>query len=562
MNPSPLFRPQILDIPAGYRWRNFAADLRAGALVAAFALPLCLAFGAAAGLGPAAGVLTSIAAGAVAALLGGSRVQVTGPTAAFIVVAAGIVGAHGVGGLVVATFLAGVLMVAFGFLRLGSILRFLPQPILLGFTAGIAVTLGVYELKDLLGLTVADLATDVPGRLVGLLSTPELVNWWALGLGLGVTVLVRAGERWFPKVPWTLVALVVGTGTALVFVMPVPTVASAIGPQSLLIKTFDLSALGWSSLLQILPSAFTLAFLGSVESLLSASVADGLGADRHRPNTELIGQGAANLLSGLLGGLPATGAAGRTQVNVRSGARSPLAAVTHSVVLLLLWFLLGPWAGAIPLAVLAGLVLSVALTMVNLREFRLTLKTTQSDALALVTTFAVTVLFDLAFAVISGLLVAFFFFVRDMAQSSNTVEVGHRGSGASDRLSGDLPPATHVLDLNGAFFFGAAGKFDEAIRPLFKRAQTIILRLDDVNLLDSTGTRVLHRLLADAKAARVRVVMCEVQPPVLSVMEQAELIQALGTSNLFASFEGALRDVRNHQPLVFSLAIDSCLDPL
>jgi len=313
-----------------------------------------------------------------------------------------------------------------------------------------------------------------------------------------------------------------------------------------------------------LPSAFTLAFLGAVESLLSASVADGLVSGRHRPNTELIGQGVANAVSGLLGGLPATGAVGRTNASIRSGGRSPVAAMVHSLVLLGVWAGLGFLAASVPLAVLAGLVVSVALTMVDFSEFRQIFKTTQADALALVTTFLITVAFDLAFAVITGLLVAFFFFVRDMAQSSHTVELGSRGTSAADRaVAADLPPGTHVLDLNGAFFFGAAGKFDEAIRPLLKRAQTVILRMDDVNLLDASGTRVLHRLLADARLARVRVVMSEVQPSVLQVMEHADLIQALGTSNLFASFEGALRNVRNNQPLIFSIRTeDGCLDPL
>lgn len=557
------FSPPSFEMFTGLTGRSLVRDLRAGLVVAAFSLPLCLAFGTAAGLGPAAGLLTSVVAGFLAALLGGSRVQVTGPTAAFLVVSAGILAVHGAAGLVIATFFAGLLLVGFGFLRLGPVLRFLPQPILIGFTAGIAVTLVVFELRDLLGLTVVGLPAELVGRLAGLAGVVGLANPWALGLGLVTALGITAGERWAPKVPWSLVALVLGTLASYFLVLPVPTLASAVGPLVLSVEPLDFSGITWNSLVQILPSAFTLAFLGAVESLVSASVADGLVADRHRPNTELIGQGVANAASALLGGLPATGAVGRTNVNVRSGGRTPLAALTHSLVLLAVWAGLGVLAGPVPLAVLAGIVIAVALRMVDYREFRLTLKATQADALALATTFAITVLFDLVFAVISGLLVAFFFFVRDMAQSSHTVELGARGSTADRSLAADLPPGTRVLDLNGAFFFGAAGKFDEAIRPLFNRARTIILRMDDVNLLDASGTRVLHRLFADAKAARVRVVMSEVQPSVLRVMEQSELIQALGTANLFASYEGALRDVRNNQPLVFSIRPEEgCLDPL
>lgn len=564
MSSEKTFAPKLLELLPDLTLRSVALDLRAGLVVAAFALPLCLAFGTATGLGPGAGLLTSVAAGFVAALLGGSRVQVTGPTAIFIVVVAGVVATHGIAGLVVATFLAGLLLMAFGFLRLGPVLRFLPQPILVGFTAGIAVTLVVFELKDLLGLTAVGLPVDLVGRLGALAGQLNLVNPWALLLGTVTVAGVLLGERWAPKVPWTLVALVVGSAAVALLSLPVPTLASAVGPLSLGIQPMDFSGITYQSVVQILPSAFTLAFLGAVESLLSASVADGLVSGRHRPNTELIGQGAANAVSGLLGGLPATGAVGRTGASIRSGGRSPLAAASHSVVLLIVWAGLGFLAGSVPVAVLAGLVLSVALGMVDFSEFRQILKTTQADGLALATTFLITVAFDLAFAVITGLLVAFFFFVRDMAQSSHTVELGSRGTSAADRaVAADLPPGTHVLDLNGAFFFGAAGKFEESIRPLLKRARTVILRMDDVNLLDATGTRVLHRLLADARAARVRVVLSEVQPPVLQVMEHADLIQDLGTANLFASFEGALRNVRNNQPLVFSIGIeDGCFDPI
>jgi len=549
------FQPKILELLAGYRGRAFVKDLWAGLVVACFALPPCLAFGAATGLGPGAGLLTSVVAGFVAALLGGSRVQVTGPTAAFIVVVTGIVATQGIPGLVVATFLAGLILVAFGVLRLGPVLRFLPQPIIVGFTAGIAVTLVISQLKDLLGLSAPQLP-EIFAKLAGLAALGSQINLWALGMGLAAAAVIAIGDRWLPRVPWGLVAFAAaGLATALLS-LPVPTLGQAFGPLTLAVHPIDFSGVTYQKVIQLLPSAFTLAFLGAVESLLSASVADGLVADRHRPNTELIGQGVANAVTAWFGGLPGTGAVGRTNVNVRSGGRSPVAAVVHSAVLLGLWAGLGFLTSSIPLAVLAGMIVVVAVRMVDFREFRLILKTKTSDAVALGTTFAVTIAVDLAFAVISGLLMAFFFFVRDMAQSSHTV--------SSDRaLASDLPPGTHVLDLNGAFFFGAAGKFDEAIRPLLNRARTVILRMDDVNLLDATGTRVLHRLIADAQAKRVRVVMSEVQPSVLRVMDQSELIRALGTANLFASFEGALRDVRNNQPLVFASSVEQgCFDPL
>ncbi len=532
MPSEPLFVPKILELLSGYRWGSFFRDLKAGLVVAAYALPLCLAFGFATGLGPGAGLLTSVVAGFVAALFGGSRVQITGPTAAFVVVCAGIVSTQGIVGLVIATFLAGLMLIVFGVFQLGPVLRLLPQPILVGFTAGIAVTLVLAQ------------------------APVVLLDPWTIVLALVVVAGALAGDRWFPRIPWALVLLVLGTLAVALSGVTLPTLGSVFGPLTLSIQPLDFSNITYKMVVQLLPSAFTLAFLGAVESLLSASVADGLVGDRHSSGTELIGQGLANALSGVFGGLPATGAMGRTTVNVRSGGRSPVAALVHSAALLAVWAGLGFLAAWVPVALLAGLVISVAFHMVDFRELRLILKTTQADALALITTFAVTIAIDLAFAVIAGLLVAFFFFVRGMAETSHTL--------SSDRsLAAELPSGVHVLDLNGAFFFGAAGKFEEAIRPLFNRARAVILRMDDVSLLDASGTRVLHRLVADARAAKVRVVICEVQPPVLQVMEHAELIQSLGTANLFASFEAALRNVRNTQPLVYGIRVEEgCFDPL
>lgn len=527
MNDSP-FRPKLLDLPAKYFPRGLGVDAGAGLMVALFALPLCLAFGTASGLGPWAGLVTSVAAGC-AALLGGSRVQITGPTAAFIVVVGGVVSAHGIVGLAIATVLAGILLILFALFRLGPVFRMLPQPILVGFTAGIAVTLVVSQIKVLWG------------------PEWEPTSIWVLAVGLIAAVAVGAGDRWLPRVPWGLLAVVAGA-LATTMGLPVPTLGTAFAAEPLL-RPLDFSGINYQTILQLFPSAFTLAFLGAVESLLSASVADGLVGDRHRPNAELVGLGVANAVAAFMGGLPATGATGRTNVNVRSGGRTPVAAIVHSVVLVGLWAGLGWAVAAVPVAVLAGIVVSVALTMVDFREFRLILKTTQADAMALITTFLVTIAVDLAFAVIAGLLVAFFFFVRGMAQSSRTVSSDHS-------TESNLPPGVHVLDLDGAFFFGAAAKFDEAIRPLLVRAQTVILRMDDVSLLDATGTRVLHRIFADARRDKVRVVMCEVQPPVLRVMDQAELIGELGTSNLFASFEGALKNIRSQQPLVFGAKLE------
>jgi SulP family sulfate permease len=444
-------------------------DLFSGLVVASFALPLCLAFGAATGLGPAAGLLTSVAAGFVAALLGGSRVQVTGPSAVFIVVVTGIVAVHGIAGLALATLLAGVLLAGFGALRLAPVFRRLPEPILVGFTAGIAVTLVVSQLKDLLGLTAPRLPVELFSNLAALAGLVSGTNLAALGLGTLTFVGVLSAERLLPKVPWALVAVVAGAAAVSGAHVSVPTLGGAFGPLTLAFHPFDFSSLTYRGVVDLLPSAFTLAFLGAVESLLSAGVADGLIPARHSPRRELIGQGAANAVSALLGGLPANGDVGRTVANLRSGGRSRLAAVVHSVVLCLVWAFLGFLASSVPLAVLAGLVISAAVRLVDFREFRLILKTTRADAMALVTTLVLTVAADLAFAVISGLLVALLFFARGVADRAKTVP-------STRPELAQLPPGVHVVDLNGAFFFGASAQFDEAIRPLLDRANTVLLR--------------------------------------------------------------------------------------
>jgi SulP family sulfate permease len=531
-------------------------DILAGLVVAAFALPLCLAFGAATGLGPGAGLITSIAAGAVAALLGGSRVQITGPTAIFIVVVTGIVSTHGLAGLTVAILLAGVLLVAFGALKLAPAVRQLPEPILVGFTAGIAVVLVVSQVKDLLGLSAPHLPVEIFARIAALGGLAGTTNLAALGLGLATVAVLLVTERWLPRVPWALVIVAAGAVGSAWGLWSVPTLGSAFGNLTPSLRLFDVSGITFLTIVDLLPAAFTLAFLGAVESLLSAGVADGLVSSRHSPHRELVGQGLGNAVSALVGGLPATGALGRTTVNIRTGGRSRGAALVHCLVLGLVWFFLGSLAVFVPLAVLAGIVVSVALTMIDLGEIRLILKTTRADAWALVITFSVTVAVDLAVAVISGLLVVLLFFVRGMAEKVNIVST-------SRTTATDLPPGTYVVDFDGAFFFGAAAKFDQALRPVLQQAQTVLLRMDDVPLLDASGTRVLSRLFADARSGHVRVVMSGIQPSVLRVMEQAELIQALGTSNLFASFEGALRDIRLRQPLVFGSNVGAgCHDPM
>lgn len=565
MSQEKLFQPQLFRCLKNYDAQKFSRDLFSGLILACVAIPLSLAFAIASGVSPAQGLLTAVIGGFVISLLGGSRVQIGGPTAAFIIIIFGIVAKWGVSGLIIATFMAGVILILFGIFRFGTAVRYIPQPIIIGFTAGIAVVIILGQAKDILGLSIDRLPLDFVSRTAAIVAGLPGFNPWSLLIGAVSFLLIALVSRWWPRLPGAFLVLVLVTWAAQAMKLPVATVASTFGTVGLSITPLDLGGITYQTFVDLLPAAFSIAFLGALESLLSASVADGMVGDRHNSTTELIAQGAANIASSFFGGIPAAGAVARTTINVQNGGRTPVAGIVQALVLFLLMLFFGSFTGLVPMAALAGLLLHVAYKMGEWKEFRLAFRTTRADALALMTTFLVTIFVDLVYAIISGLMVAAFLFIRNVAQTAGTVELKSRDQAESDevRIDADLPPATFVLDLNGAFFFGAASKFEAGIRPLLPRAQTLILRMREVTLLDATGTRILARILKDAQAKRVRVMVTEVQPPILQVLEHADLIHQIGVSNIFASFDGALRELRSSQPLVFSTRDeDATKDPI
>jgi SulP family sulfate permease len=414
-----MFRPKLFDTLKNYNKQQFIADLVAGAIVGIVALPLAIAFAIASGVSPEKGLYTAIIAGFIISFLGGSRVQIGGPTGAFIVIVYGIVQQYGINGLIIATFIAGVILVFLGLARLGSIIKFIPHPLIVGFTSGIAVIIFSSQLKDFFDLKMGPVPADFIDKWLSYGQHFMSVNWYALVIGL-LTVLIII---YFPKItrriPGSLVALVLATLAVKLFHIPVDTIGSRFGkiPSSFPSPVFP--HLNWIILKNLIRPAFTIAILGGIESLLSATVADGMIGGNHRSNMELVAQGAANIGSAIFGGIPATGAIARTATNVKSGGRTPVAGIVHAITLLIIMFIAGSWASLIPMSCLAGILVVVAYNMSEYQTFIHIAKGGRSDATVLVTTFLLTVFVDLTFALEAGMVMAVFFFMRKMIQISS-----------------------------------------------------------------------------------------------------------------------------------------------
>ena len=555
-----LFQPYSATLAKELRPQSLRRDVLAGVRVAMVSLPLALALGMASGLTPAQGLMGAVVGSFFLALLGGSRVQIAGPSGILAVLSYGIVTQYGLGGLVLALFLAGLLLLAIGVFRLGGLVRYIPQPIVLGLTAGIALTLFLGQTGNLLGLAVPRLGADFVtqfGELAAALGTIQPASVVVGGITL---LLLLIFLKLLPG--WPVAVLVLGLAAFGVsfFNFHVVTLGDIYGKAFFVLPAWNLQTITYPAFVALLPPAFTIALLAAMESYQSATVSDALTGGRYRPDTDAIAQGSANLVLAVLGGTPVAGSVERSVANVRFGARSPVAGLTHAGTLLFILLFLLPWSSYLPVASLAAVVVVLGIRMTSWKDLPQTMKTTRSDAVALAVTLLVTVFVNQVFAILSGLIVSSFFFMRSIAHSSS-VQIS--SGGASDPLAEPLPPGTTIVDLTGAFFFGAATKFEQTFRDLLPQTQTLILRMRDLTLLDASGTRVLERLLADARAKRVRVAVTEANPDLLRVLEHAELIQALGPGNLYASLDGVLKDLRSTQPLVFSIhPDDATLDPI
>jgi SulP family sulfate permease len=534
----------------GLTLRDVARDTLAGVIVGIVALPLAIAFGIASGVSPAQGLATAIVAGFLISALGGSRVQIGGPTGAFVVIVYGVVQRHGVDGLALATLIAGVLLLVMGFARLGTVIQFVPFPVTVGFTAGIALIIATSQLRDVFGLDLEKLPPSFVDQVAAYWAHKGEVSLTALAIALGTTVLVALWPRILPRVPGSLVAILLTTAAVQLLDLRVETIEDRFGAVPSSLPLPSIPSFDWSDVRAVFPDAVSIALLGAIESLLSAVVADGMAGTRHRSNMELVAQGVANLASPLFGGIPATGAIARTATNVKSGAKTPIAGMVHALTLLAILYLFGDLAGMIPLATLGGVLLVVAWNMSELHVVRSLLKAPRSDVLVMLTTFALTIAIDLTVAIQVGMVLAAFLFMRRMAEISEAGLV-RRMAGEEERVDDadalalrDMPPGVEVFELYGTLFFGAVAKFKDAVRQMERRPRVMILRMRDVVVVDASGLRALEDLLGQTKRDGTVLLLSGVHAQPLVAIERSGLLTRIGEENTLPDLPSALARAR------------------
>jgi SulP family sulfate permease len=543
------FRPRLVDCLRGYSRRDFSADLVAGLTVGFVALPLAMAFGIASGVDPKAGLYTAIVAGLIISLLGGSRVQVGGPTGAFVAIVYGIIAQHGVNNLVVCTIMAGVILLIMGVARMGAMVKYIPYPVTMGFTAGIAVLILSTQVRDFFGF---NLETVPPGFV------EKLEVFWGVWRSVHVPTVVLAASslglilfwpaRWGRVVPGTLVALVVGSVAVVLLGLDqrwgVETIGSRFGGIPSAMPSPGLPDLSFAAMRELVRPATTIALLAAIESLLCAVVADGMIEDRHDSNQELMAQGLANIGAALFGGIPATGAIARTATNVRSGARTPVAGVIHSLTLMGLVLLAAPLASRVPLATLSGVLVATGLRMGEWHQFVRLRRWPRSDAVVFLTAFSLTVLVDLTVAVEVGLVLASFLFIKRIAETTQVSAVDERTEteGAHQSLVGKrVPEGVMVYRIFGAFFFGAADKLETALNRAQQEPRVLVLRMRKVLAMDATGLNALEDLHGKLRAKGRHLVLSGPHTQPLLVMDRAGFLDRLGRDNVCADIELALK---------------------
>lgn len=550
------FRPKLFDCLKNYSKRTFASDLMAGIIVGIVALPLAIAFGIASGVSPEKGIVTAILAGLVVSLLGGSRVQIGGPTGAFIVIIYGIIQQYGEAGLIVATLMAGVLLVLMGVFRLGAVIKFIPYPVVVGFTSGIAVTIFTTQIADVFGLDFG--GEKVPGDFVGkwLLYFRHFgtVDWWNAAVSVLSVLIIALSPKFSKKIPGSLIAIVVVT-VGVYFLKRYGGIEGidTIGDRFTIRSSLPGAAvpeLNWEAIKNLFPVAVTIAVLGAIESLLSATVADGVTGDRHDSNTELIAQGAANLVTPLFGGIPATGAIARTMTNINNGGRTPVAGIVHAVVLLLILLFLMPLAQYIPMACLAGVLIVVSYNMSGWRTFRALLSNPRADVTVLLLTFSLTVLFDLTVAIEVGLLIACVLFMKRVMETTeisvirDEIDPGFGLDVAVHEEHLTVPRGVEVYEINGPYFFGIATKFEELMAQLGDRPKVRVIRMRKVPFIDSTGIHNLTNLCVMSRREKIEVVLSGVNDTVHAALQRSGFYELLGPDNICPNINAALERAR------------------
>ncbi|MEO6682041.1 MAG: sulfate permease [Ginsengibacter sp.] len=541
-----MFRPKIFDTFKTYNRKQFSKDVMAGVIVGIVALPLAIAFAIASGVSPEKGLITAVVAGFIISAIGGSRVQIGGPTGAFIVIVYGIVQTHGVNGLIIATLMAGVMLIIMGIARLGAVIKYIPHSLIIGFTSGIAVIIFSSQIKDFFGLQMGDVPADF------------LEKWRAYILNLGningysviIAVFTMAVILWWPritqKIPGSLVTILLTTVAVQIFHIPVETIGSRFGDISSSIPSPVIPYLNWSIIQSLMLPAFTIAMLCAIESLLSAVVADGMIGGNHKSNMELVAQGTANIFSALFGGIPATGAIARTATNVKNGCRTPVAGIVHTITLLLILLFVGKWASYIPLANLAGILVIIAYNMSEWRNFKSILKGPKGDIAVMLITFLLTVLIDLTVAIQIGMVLAVFLFMRKMILASDVnvfaTEIADSEFGY-DLVDGkyQLPKDVEVFEIVGPLFFGSAYKFKDAMRYIKKHPKVLIIRMRHVPIIDATGIQTLREVYEASRTKQTKIILSEVNSAQVNLeLEKSGLQLSVGQDNILKTLEAAL----------------------
>ena len=542
-------KPQLLTSLKTYNRQTLTADIMAGIIVGIVALPLAIAFGIASGVTPEKGIITAIISGFIISLLGGSKVQIGGPTGAFIVIIYGIIQKYGIEGLMIATVMAGVFLLLFGLLKLGTIIKYIPYPIVVGFTSGIAVTIFTTQIKDLFGLTIESVPSDFIEKWGCYISHFSTADLWCSIVGILSVVIIVLTPKVSKKIPGSLVAIIVMTIAALILknyfgVTTIETIGDRFSVSSA-IPDAHMPAMTWDTIKSLVAPALTIAVLGAIESLLSATVADGVIGAHHNSNTELVAQGLANIASPIFGGIPATGAIARTMTNINNGGKTPVSGIVHAIVLLLIFLFFMPLAKYIPMACLAGVLVIVSYGMSGWRSFLALMKNPKSDVTVLLITFFLTIIFDLTVAIEVGLIIACLLFMKRVSEITDVKAVTDEINEESDMIKDNaehltIPEGVEVYEINGPYFFGAGNKFEEVMAAFGDRPKVRIIRMRKVPFVDSTGIHNLTNLCEMSHNEGIEVVLSGVCEKVHKQLEKARFYDILGNKNICSHINLAL----------------------
>ena len=546
------FTPKLFSLIAtGISRKQVMRDILSGIIVGIVALPLAIAFAIASGVSPDKGLVTAVIAGLIISALGGSRVQIGGPTGAFIVIVYAIVQEHGVSGLTIATFMAGFLIIGFGLARLGDLLKFIPYPLIVGFTSGIALIIFSSQIKDFLGLSIDTLPANFIEKWRVYFENFTQVNWYAFVIALATVFISLNFYRITTKIPGSVVAILLSTLAVLLFKLPVETIETQFGQIPNRIPLPSIPKVDFNTIKALIQPAFAIAFLGAIESLLSAVVADGMIGGRHRSNMELVAQGTANIFSAVFGGIPATGAIARTATNIKNGGRTPIAGIIHALVLLLIMLLFAPLAKLIPLATLAGILVVVAWHMGEWHLFITMLKSNRKDVIILLTTFLLTVIFDLVIAIEIGVVLSSFFFMKRMSDSliiRNSVDIlgeqAENGDESFEEEALTVPKGVVLYEIHGPLFFGASQKFQDTLLNLHQKPEILILRMRNVPFMDATGAYHLKQLVKHLKSQNIEILLSGVGEEVKEELEKSGFHELVGRANMLSDIQEALKKSR------------------